>query len=284
MGISMNDVTPKFERDPEHAPDLSPEDFMARRAVIKQVENWCDEMKEKPELVYQNKWTPILYAYEIVKSSAKRTRDWGNLVFTDMTISRFLIVMIFPPACNCGNYSHHDYDALTRYQADRLLSLVTYLHFEWNKGNPPAWVRATYTTPDLDFKINPELLSKFHEPETTSETVKPPIFHVTADHFIPTLVEGELEKIDNVVAQGERGTSPKRAQPSTRDRVLGTKEGRPNVSGAWKARNPRQCSYCEKISQDKDLQKCARCKLVFYCGRECQRMAWPSHKVFCKVA
>ena len=205
-----------------------------------------------------------------------------------MTISRFLIVMIFPPACNCGNYSHHDYDALTRYQADRLLSLVTYLHFEWDKGNPPAWypsdlhivfqnsplitfltrVRATYTTSDLDFKINPELLSKFHEPETTSKTAKPPIVHVTADHFIPTLVEGELEKIDNVVAQGGSGTSPKRAQPSARDRVLGTKEGRPSVSGAWKARNPRQCAYCEKISKDKDLQKCARCKLVFYCGRE----------------
>ncbi len=65
MGISMNDVTPKFERDPVHAPDLRPEDFMARRSVIKQVEKWCDEMEEKPELIYQNKWTPILYAYEV---------------------------------------------------------------------------------------------------------------------------------------------------------------------------------------------------------------------------
>ncbi len=41
---------------------------MARRAVIKQVEEWCDEMEEKPDLIYQNKWTPILYLYEVSES------------------------------------------------------------------------------------------------------------------------------------------------------------------------------------------------------------------------
>jgi hypothetical protein len=68
LGVSMNDITQKFYRDPEDAPDLRPEDFMARRAVIKQVEEWCDEMEEKPDLIYQNKWTPILYLYEVSES------------------------------------------------------------------------------------------------------------------------------------------------------------------------------------------------------------------------
>ncbi|KAK7464243.1 hypothetical protein VKT23_006409 [Stygiomarasmius scandens] len=282
FGISMNDVSQKFYGDPEDATDLSPEDFFARKAVIEEVEKWCDEMEDKPELIYQNKWTPILYLYEIVKSSAKRERDWGHLVFTDMTLTRFLIVMVFPPACNCGNLSHHDYDALTRYHADRFMSLLTYLRHEWKESdNDPQWVRATYTTPEHRFKLNPDFLAKFHEPESTSTTAKPPVFHVTADNFIPTLFESELEKIDNVVAQGGRKS---RAEPSTRDKVLGTKEGRPNVSSAFKNKNPRQCSYCEKVSKDKDLQKCSRCKLVFYCGRECQRMGWPSHKHFCKAA
>ena len=58
-------------------------------------------------------------------------------MFTDMTISRFLLVMTFPEACNCGNYSHHDFDAITKYHADRFMSLLTYLHGEWDWGNKP---------------------------------------------------------------------------------------------------------------------------------------------------
>lgn len=54
-----------------------------------------------------------------------------------MTISRFLLVMTFPEACNCGNYSHHDFDAITKYHADRFMSLLTYLHGEWDWGNKP---------------------------------------------------------------------------------------------------------------------------------------------------
>ncbi|ESK91135.1 egl9-like protein 2, partial [Moniliophthora roreri MCA 2997] len=130
--------------------------------------------------------------------------------------------------------------------------------------NAPEWVRATYTTLNENFKLYPDFLGNFHEPEATSTTTKPPIFH-----------------IDNVVSQS--GYS-ERSGTSARDKVLGTKEGRPTVSGAWKGRNQRQCSFCKKVGKDKDLQKCSRCKLVFYCGKECQCMAWPSHKIFCKVA
>ncbi|KAF5323644.1 hypothetical protein D9758_017074 [Tetrapyrgos nigripes] len=155
-----------------------------------------------------------------------------------------------------------------------------------------ASVRATYTTPDQAFKLNPELfnfgsrLTSFANSNSTAlakgKPKLPPIFHVTADNFIPTLLDSELEKIDNVVAQGMR---KKCAEPSTRDRVLivNPKEGKPNVnSTVWKNKNPRQCSFCEKVSKNKDLQKCSRCKLMFYRGKECQRMAWPSHKFFCK--
>ncbi|KAF5340504.1 hypothetical protein D9758_014547 [Tetrapyrgos nigripes] len=291
LGVYTNDVTPKFQGNPENATDLSRGDFFARKAIIEEVEQRCEEMKNEGKANHE--WVPILYLYEIVKSSAKRERDWGHLVFTDLTLTRFLIVMIFPAACDCGNYSHHDYDALTRYQADRFMSLLHYLKYEWSESeNQPNWVRATYTTPDQAFKLNPELFD-FASRSTLSansnstalakgKTKLPPIFHVIADNFIPTLLDSELEKIDNVVAQGMR---KKRAEPSTRDRVLvvNPKEGKPNVnSKVWKNKNPRQCSFCEKVSKDKDLQKCSRCKLVFYCGKECQRMAWPSHKFFCK--
>lgn len=32
------------------------------------------------------------------------------------------------------------------------------------------------------------------------------------------------------------------------------------------------------------LKSCSRCKLTFYCGRDCQRRHWPSHKPLCKPA
>lgn len=43
------------------------------------------------------------------------------------------------------------------------------------------------------------------------------------------------------------------------------------------------CDYCGKHSNAK-LSACARCKFIFYCGRECQRAAWPAHRADCGKA
>ena len=39
------------------------------------------------------------------------------------------------------------------------------------------------------------------------------------------------------------------------------------------------CHKCESAS----IQRCVRCKSVYYCSRECQRQDWKSHKKECKV-
>jgi hypothetical protein len=65
MGISMNDVSRKFERRPEDAPDLAKDEFMARKMVVNQVMKWCEDNQGKPELIYRNEWAPILYRYEV---------------------------------------------------------------------------------------------------------------------------------------------------------------------------------------------------------------------------
>lgn len=65
FGISTNDVSRKFQRSPEDAPDLSRDDFMARRKVINQIGQWCDDMQGKKEMIYKNEWAPILYQYEV---------------------------------------------------------------------------------------------------------------------------------------------------------------------------------------------------------------------------
>ncbi|KAJ7932705.1 hypothetical protein B0H13DRAFT_2514856 [Mycena leptocephala] len=274
FGVYMNDVTKKFYRDPEQSPDLSEEDFMARKKVIGEVGKWSEEKDEE--------WPPILYLYEIVKASAKRSaslldRDWGHLVFADLTTTRFLLVMIFPEECNCGNLSHHDYDALTKYQADRFMSLLKYVYHTENK---PSWVRGTYVTKENGYALNPLFLQTLDPPSNDGQKV----FHVTAETFIPSLLSNELESIDTLLKQ-----SGKSVPKIMRYQVLGSKETRPDVSGMWKSKNARQCAQCEKVSTA-DLLLCSRrvtfysCRLIHYCGRECQKLAWPTHKLVCKKA
>ena len=42
----------------------------------------------------------------------------------------------------------------------------------------------------------------------------------------------------------------------------------------------RRCSVCDKTS---GTMQCSGCFSVWYCGRDCQRSAWSSHKEECKV-
>ena len=43
---------------------------------------------------------------------------------------------------------------------------------------------------------------------------------------------------------------------------------------------PYVCSCCRKDVGK--VQVCSGCKLVAYCSKECQRKAWPVHKIACK--
>jgi hypothetical protein len=43
----------------------------------------------------------------------------------------------------------------------------------------------------------------------------------------------------------------------------------------------RICHACKEVMPLVALQKCGRCKRVFYCDRECQRKDWLYHKQTC---
>lgn len=45
----------------------------------------------------------------------------------------------------------------------------------------------------------------------------------------------------------------------------------------------RTCGWCGAASGDR-LLVCAQCKDVAYCDRDCQKAAWPGHKIACKKA
>ncbi|KAJ7496284.1 hypothetical protein B0H11DRAFT_2000425 [Mycena galericulata] len=42
------------------------------------------------------------------------------------------------------------------------------------------------------------------------------------------------------------------------------------------------CSICNKTTDDRNtLRRCARCKRVWYCSKECQKADWKTHKKYC---
>ena len=43
----------------------------------------------------------------------------------------------------------------------------------------------------------------------------------------------------------------------------------------------RKCSVC--FVKGAEVTKCADCNFVYYCGRQCQRQAWPSHRGECRA-
>ncbi|GJE89436.1 zinc finger MYND domain-containing protein [Phanerochaete sordida] len=45
-----------------------------------------------------------------------------------------------------------------------------------------------------------------------------------------------------------------------------------------------QCQYCwKRKAPGVTFHRCSGCKVDIYCGTECQRAAWPSHKAKCKL-
>lgn len=54
----------------------------------------------------------------------------------------------------------------------------------------------------------------------------------------------------------------------------------PSDVQAWKLnRGACSCEACRRIAVQ--MVRCGRCKLVYYCGRECQKRDWKQHKVWC---
>ncbi|OBZ76097.1 hypothetical protein A0H81_03250 [Grifola frondosa] len=47
-------------------------------------------------------------------------------------------------------------------------------------------------------------------------------------------------------------------------------------------RRSQQCRNCNGMEPDKTLFRCAGCKHIYYCSRECQKANWKLHKVMCK--
>ncbi|KAI0350224.1 hypothetical protein OH77DRAFT_1413503 [Trametes cingulata] len=39
-----------------------------------------------------------------------------------------------------------------------------------------------------------------------------------------------------------------------------------------------RCHHCRNVKSEQALKRCAACRVVMYCSKECQKKAWPEHK------
>ena len=112
-------------------------------------------------------------------------------------------------------------------------------------------------TPKEGLKLNSDFLNDVTPaPGENRKAGRPPIYVVTPDNFQPTLLPSELEKIDNTVARGLISSS--RRGTGAREKVLGTKEDRPDVNSALRHKDMRQCASCKELKELKDLRICSQ--------------------------
>jgi hypothetical protein len=86
--------------------------------------------------------------------------------------------------------------------------------------------------------------------------------------------------LDAVVA-GEDGPINEKAESS-----LARLQGLARLSNFDNKTFIKMCNHCRKCETQMDsvkLMKCQRCKLAYYCSKECQVANWKSHKKMCKA-
>lgn len=72
------------------------------------------------------------------------------------------------------------------------------------------------------------------------------------------------------------------ARPEKANEVAAKAEAQDEAAAKLPPQTLRHCLACGKAGES--LLRCSRCRSAHFCSRECQRMAWPSHKRVCTAA
>ncbi|GAA5874443.1 hypothetical protein JCM16303_005856 [Sporobolomyces ruberrimus] len=265
LGLSTVDVSGKFAPHKKAgSTDLGPESWEEMKRLLEDIKGRLNK-------------------------GLKRQRDksgtrsyFGHLVFSNGTFSKFLLVNSYDaPACDCGNPYHGDYSSIIKIQAQKFLNLLTVLPRDNRKID---FVRATFCTtaqrvPTDDFLFG----EKPFTPRKNSLT--PPIVHLTPADLVPSLTDHDLEVISATAAKGnEKLSEDKKKLVRTTEKVGSANAFKPQALPVQHTKEmERECGGCHKTFLPSKLSRCSACKVVMYCGPECQRAHWPQHKSICKL-
>lgn len=175
-------------------------------------------------------------------------------------------------------------------------------------------VRATWTCKEhpllppsfFDFST-----SSLPSPNPSARLPKPQIIHLTPSDLEPIFTAADLVAFDTTLRNEN-----KPAPGEERKRLVRVEEGDEGMT-RWKTRNPflgahdqpilRMCMTCRTMDLITKRSRCAfalsfssfssrnadglflrragsGCKMIFYCGPQCQREHWPEHKIDCVPA
>ena len=100
--------------------------------------------------------------------------------------------------------------------------------------------------------LHPEFLGSSDKPPSSADI---PIFHVTDDDFTPSLLAGEIERIDNLLTTFSQKIPP----ASLKEKVMGDKSSRPAVE-TWMMGNVKSVNVCANCGkqQQKTMAMCSR--------------------------
>ncbi|ORY84114.1 hypothetical protein BCR35DRAFT_331058 [Leucosporidium creatinivorum] len=126
MGFTETSIRDKFHRpwNPTQATDFSTElEFSRFARAMDQVDRMLQQLPNKDD-----RWTPILYKWEMYPGAARGGLDFGHLVFSNATLQKFILVNIYGAECgHCGRSHEASYKEHLMEVSQRFLNLITYL-------------------------------------------------------------------------------------------------------------------------------------------------------------
>ncbi|CAL5225400.1 g8210 [Coccomyxa viridis] len=235
----------------------------------------------------------------VAESIARKPVDFGNLIFTDLTTTRFVVVEL--ERCLVGEGQPAKFRAEQR--AHILFCLAKYL------GYAPKWVRYATSTPE-----NPELPTDLLKPQACppgsqkesfaasgfgQELIAPACGAGGRDNFKAALGQDTLRVIEIIINRSKRMArivaEDRQAQgglPALREQVLQVNnterggclpnEAQPPLPVEVTGTMARHCARCRVPEVEAQLSSCGRCRMKWYCSRACQKAHWKlGHKLYC---
>jgi len=95
--------------------------------------------------------------------------------------------------------------------------------------------------------------------------------------YVDTLIPSIQNNAAHPLSSHERFSSPSPSLPHRRQSSSIRNQSCNEETGTLK-----RCNTCRKMEvKAKVMKACSRCHLVYYCGRECQKLDWKTHKKVC---